>query len=93
MNKQAIIDAIALETNLKKVDIETVLHSLVSTMTEALLEDDKVIIKGLGTFESRQRNARSGRNPKTGEILEVEASKTVGFKPSATLKDKLNDVK
>ncbi|WP_249029516.1 HU family DNA-binding protein [Tannockella kyphosi] len=91
MNKQAIIDAIAQDTNFKKVDIEEMIHSLVSNVTEALMDDEKVIIKGIGTFETRQRNARSGRNPKTGEILEVEASKTVGFKPSATLKDKLNE--
>jgi DNA-binding protein HU-beta len=63
---------------------------LVSVVEEALAKDEKVVLVGFGTFETKNRAARKGRNPQTNETITIPASKAPVFKPGKTLKDKVN---
>ena len=69
MNKAELIEAIASKTELTKTDVDKVVSSLIDVITDALAKGDKVSLKGFGNFEVRQREARVGRNPKTGELM------------------------
>ncbi len=86
MNKGELIEKVASTADLTKVQAEAAVNALVSTLVDALKAGDKVTLKGLGTFEVRERSARSGRNPSTGETIEIPASKAPAFKASSTLK-------
>ena len=90
MNKTQLVDAIVSKTGLKKKDAEAILNATVESMTEALVAGDKVQLSGFGSFEVKVRAARTGRNPKTGEAVEIAASKRVVFSAAQALKDKLN---
>ena len=90
MNKAELIDAIALKANLSKKDADAALSATVAAITEALKAGDKVQLVGFGTFAVKARAARTGRNPKTGETIEVPASKHLTFSASKALKDQLN---
>lgn len=90
MNKAELIEAIASRTELTKTDVDKVVSSLVDVITEALAKGDKVSLKGFGNFEVRQREARTGRNPQTGETMEIAASKAPAFKASTALKKAVN---
>lgn len=90
MNKAELIEAIASKTELTKTDVDKVVSSLVDVITEALAKGDKVSLKGFGNFEVRQREARTGRNPQTGETMEIAASKAPAFKASTALKKAVN---
>lgn len=90
MNKAELIDAIATAADLPKASAGRALDAVVESITAALKNNDQVTLVGFGTFAVKERAARSGRNPKTGETIEIKASKQPGFKPGKALKDALN---
>lgn len=90
MNKGQFIEAIAEKANLSKKDASAALEAVISTITEALKDGDKITLTGFGTFETRQRAARNGRNPHTGETIKIEAKVAPAFKPGKALKDAIN---
>ncbi|MBR2850227.1 MAG: HU family DNA-binding protein, partial [Clostridia bacterium] len=79
MNKTQLIDVVATKTGLKKKDAEAAVNAVNEAITEALKAGDKVQIIGFGTYEVKERAAREGRNPKTGETITIAASKTPAF--------------
>ena len=89
--KKELIDSIAKRTGVKKSDAELVLNATLAEIERSLLlAGQPVIFHGFGTFELKKRDARTGRNPRTGEPVEIAASTTVAFKPAKALKDSLN---
>ena len=91
MNRTELIDAIAKETQLTKKDVEAVLKSFIDVVTGERKEGGKVQLVGFGTFEVSERAAREGRNPQTGESMEIKASKAPKFKAGKALKDAVNE--
>ena len=91
MNKTELVEAIASSTELKKTDVDNVVTAFVDVVTDTLAKGDKVSLKGFGNFEVRTRSARKGRNPRTGEIVEIKESKCPAFKPSSALKNTVNN--
>jgi DNA-binding protein HU-beta len=89
MNKTELIAAIAEKTNLTKKDSELALTAALEAITEALVDGDKVQLIGFGSFETKKREAREARNPRTGETIKVAASKAPVFKAGKALKDKV----
>ncbi|ACV57249.1 MULTISPECIES: HU family DNA-binding protein [Alicyclobacillus] len=87
MNKMELINRVAEKTNLKKKDAESAVNAVFEIIEEALANGEKVQIIGFGTFETRSRAARSGRNPQTGEVIEIPASTVPAFKPGNKLKE------
>ena len=81
MNKAELISAVAEKSGLTKKDATAVLTAIIDTVETSLKNGDSVQIMGFGTFEVRNRAARKGRNPQTGEEIEIKASKTPAFKP------------
>jgi DNA-binding protein HU-beta len=90
MNKAELTAAIVKKTGVTKKDAEKAIAALTEVITETLAEGDKVQIVGFGGFEVRTRPARVARNPRTGEEIKVEASKTPAFKAGKALKDAVN---
>ncbi|MCH1508387.1 MAG: HU family DNA-binding protein [Akkermansiaceae bacterium] len=91
MNKGELIEAVQkkLGSEATKRLAEDALAAVLESIEEGVKSDQKVQIIGFGTFEVKNRAARMGRNPKTGEAMQISASKSVGFKPSSTLKKSL----
>ena len=89
MNKSELIVALAQKAELSKKDAEKALSAFVEVVTEAMKAGEKVQLVGFGTFESKERPARVARNPRTGEEIEIEASKAPVFKAGKALKDGL----
>lgn len=87
MNKTELIAAAAEQTGMTKKDTEKVLNAALDAIAAALAKNDKVQVSGFGIFEVKEREARTGRNPQTGEAMEIAASRTPSFKASKTLKD------
>ena len=90
MNKTELVAAMAEQTNLYKKDAEAALKAFVDVVSEELKKGEKVQLVGFGTFEVSERAAREGRNPQTGETMEIKASKTPKFKAGKALKDMMN---
>lgn len=90
MNKSELIDAIAESANLTKADAGRALDATVAVVTAALKAGDSVTLVGFGTFAVRERAARTGRNPQTGQEIEIKASKSPSFKAGKGLKDAVN---
>ena len=90
MNKTQLIEAIAAKADIKKKDAEAAVNALTDVIAEALKAGDKVQLVGFGTFEVKERAARDGRNPKTGETIKIEASKSPAFSAGKGLKDAVN---
>ena len=90
MNKSELIDAIASNANLSKADAGRALDGFIEAVTTAMKGGDQVTVVGFGTFLVRARDARSGRNPRTGETIEIPASKVPSFKAGKALKDAVN---
>jgi len=86
MNKRDLIQKTADKTGFTKKECEAVLNALFETITETIESGEKVQIIGFGTFESRERAARTARNPRTGEMVTVPARRMPAFKPGADLK-------
>lgn len=90
MNKTELVAAMAEQTNLSKKDAEAALKAFIDVVSEELKKGEKVQLVGFGTFEVSKRAAREGRNPQTGETMEIKASKTPKFKAGKALKDMMN---
>ena len=90
MNKADLVSAMVQDTGLSKKDSEAALNSFVNNVYDALSKNDKVQLIGFGTFETRKRAARTGRNPQTGKELKIAASIVPAFKAGKALKDKVN---
>ena len=86
MNKQELIAAIANDSGLTKVEAEKALNSVTSNITAALTKKDKVTLVGFGTFSTSDRAARTGRNPRTGETINIAATTVPKFKAGKELK-------
>ncbi len=90
MNKTELIAKLAETTELKKVEAERALAAFIDIVTTELVNGEKVQITGFGSFEVRDRAARVGRNPQTGEEIQIAASKAPAFKAGASLKAEVN---
>ncbi len=90
MNKTELIAAVAEQAALSKKDAEKAINAVIASITGALEDGDKVQLVGFGTFEVRTRGARTGKNPRTGEAIEIAASKVPAFKAGKALKDVVN---
>lgn len=87
MTKTELIDQVAEKSGLTKKDSGKAVDAVLAAMTEALAGGDKVQLVGFGSFEVRERGARTGRNPQTGAAITIEARKVPVFKPGKALKD------
>mgnify|MGYP002718403376 CR=1 FL=1 len=87
MNKSQLIDKIAANADISKAAAGRALDAFIDAVTEALKEGDSVALVGFGTFSVKERAARTGRNPKTGEELQIKATKVPSFKAGKGLKD------
>ena len=87
MTKPELISKISEKTGISKKDAAAALTALTATITEELKSGEKVAIPSLGTFEVRERAARTGKNPRTGEAVEIAAKKLPAFKAAKALKD------
>ena len=90
MNKTELINAIAEESGLTKADATRAFDATLSSVTKALTDGDSISLIGFGTFSVKERSARTGRNPQTGEAIQIKASKIPSFKAGKTLKDAVN---
>lgn len=90
MRKPDLVNLIADEADISKDKANQALNAVLDAITNALKSADSVSLIGFGTFEQRSRAARTGKNPQTGETIQIKASKTVAFKPGKTLKDAVN---
>lgn len=90
MTKKELVAAMAEKTELTKKDTELLLNALVEVVSEALANGDEVALSGFGKFEVRERAARTGRNPQTGETIEIAATKAPAFKAAKALKEAVN---
>lgn len=90
MKKTELIAAIAEQAGLSKKDAEKALAATIDTIVKAVAEGDKIQLTGFGTFEQRQRNARTGVDPRTGNSIEIPASKVPAFKAGKGFKDIVN---
>lgn len=86
-NKADLVDRVADKTNLTKKDVTATVEALFESIQEYLSEEERVQIIGFGTFEVRHRAARKGRNPQTGEEIQIAATKVPAFKAGKALKD------
>lgn len=90
MTKAELIESVASKVDLPRNTAERAVNTMFDEMVAALKQGDKVNISGFGTFSVSTRKARTGRNPKTGESIEIAASRAAKFKPGKTLKDEIN---
>ena len=91
MNKTELVANVAEKAGLSKKDAEKALSAVIESVEEALVEGDKVQLIGFGTFEVKDRAARTGRNPQTGKEIKIAASRNPDFKASKALKDAVNN--
>ncbi|HVL64466.1 MAG TPA: HU family DNA-binding protein [Actinomycetota bacterium] len=90
MNKKELIDAVAGEVGASKRAVTDVIDAALTNIQKSVKKGEKVSLPGFGTFERRQRSARTARNPQTGESIKVKASKVPAFKPGSAFKEFVN---
>ena len=90
MNKAELINAVAEATKFSHADADRAVQAVLNTVTGALKRGDQVVLVGFGTFTVKQRAARTGRNPQTGQTIHIAASKVPSFKAGKALKDAVN---
>lgn len=90
MKKAELVEAVAQEAGLTKADATKAIDATFAALTKALANGDKIAILGFGTFAVSKREAREGRNPRTGEVVQIAARNAVTFKPGAALKEAVN---
>ncbi len=90
MNKAELIQAVMAKAEVSHRDAEAVVEAVLDTIAAAVVKGDAVKLSGFGIFEKKERAARVGTNPASGEKIEIPASNSVSFKPSKSLKEKLN---
>jgi integration host factor subunit beta len=93
MTKADLIEEVARITDVTRRDSEVIVETIFDSIVHSLRAGDKIEIRGFGSFRTRQRNSRVGRNPKTGDRVDVPAKKIPFFKPSKELKDLVNHTK
>ena len=93
MNKTEFIAEVAKKSGLEIKKADAAVNAALGVITDKLKAGEKVQITGFGTFETRKRGARKGRNPQTGEAIKINASKAPNFKPGQTLKNAVNKKK
>ena len=89
MNKGELIDQIALKASVTKKQADAVLTAAIETIIDAVSEGDKVTLVGFGSFEARERQAREGRNPKTGDKMDIPATRVPAFSAGKLFKDRV----
>lgn len=87
MNKAQLIEAVKLKSEFSKKDVTLVIETLLDTITDALANSEKVALVGFGSFETRKRAARTGRNPQDGSAIEIPETKVPAFKAGKALKE------
>ncbi|GEN24614.1 nucleoid-associated protein HU-beta [Halomonas cupida] len=90
MNKSELIDAIAASADIPKAAASRALDAMVQSVTDSLKKGDSVSLVGFGTFSVKERAARTGRNPQTGNPIQIKAAKVPSFKAGKALKDSVN---
>jgi DNA-binding protein HU-beta len=90
MNKSELTDAVANAADLSRASAARAVDAMINAVAAALKEGDQISMVGFGTFMVRERSARSGRNPRTGETINIKASKVPWFKPGKALRDAIN---
>jgi len=90
MTKNELVQYVIERTQMKKKEAVKAVDAVFETMTEAMVKGEKIQLVGFGNFEVRERAARKGRNPQTGEEMQIKASRVPAFKPGKTLKDVVN---
>lgn len=90
MNKTELIEVVAKAADLKKKDAEVAVNAVLTAFEDALVAGDKIQLIGFGTFDVKEKPAREGRNPATGETIKIPATKQVRFTAGKTLKNKVN---
>lgn len=90
MNKTELINAVAEAAQLSKKDAGNAVAAVFDSITDAMVKGDKVQLIGFGTFETRERGARTGKNPRTGEEVKIAACKNPAFKAGKALKEAVN---
>lgn len=91
MNKTQLVDEIALAADLPKTKAAAVLEAMLDTITRTLVVGDQVALVGFGTFTAKKRAARTGRDPRTGGVLQIPETMVVAFKAGKSLKDAVNE--
>jgi DNA-binding protein HU-beta len=91
MTKTELIDGLAGKLSMSKADAEKAINVILDDIVAALKNGERVNISGFGTFSVSERAARTGRNPKTGETIQISASRSARFKPGKQMKDSLNE--
>ena len=91
MTKADLIDEVVRVTAVSKKDAEIIVNTVFSSIVDALQHDDKIELRGFGSFRVRRRRSRQGRNPKTGDRVDVPEKRIPYFKPGKELKDLIND--
>lgn len=89
-NKEQLIEEIAIETGINRKDVKSTIESFFEKIKQHLAQGDQISLVGFGTFAVRERAARTGRNPQTGETIQISASKVPSFKAGKILKDAVN---
>ena len=89
MNKRDLVEQVAEKSGLTLADAERALSGVVETIHDAVANGERVTVPDFGTFEKRERSARTGRNPQTGETLQIAATSVPGFKPAAAFKKRV----
>jgi len=87
MTKTDLVNSVAATTSMTKADSDRAINALLDSVRSALAKGEKVTLTGFGTFEVRKRAARTGRNPRTGEVISIPATKTPAFRAGKGLKD------
>ena len=90
MNKSDLVDVVAQSAALTRKQAEMAINSTFAAIADAMANEEKVVLLGFGTFETRIRSARKGRNPSTNQAMDIPESKSPSFKASKSLKDKVN---
>ncbi len=93
MNKMELIETVSSKTGITKSEAQKIVGATFDAITEGLTADGKVTLVGFGTFEVRSRDARTGRNPRTGETIKIQASRTPAFKPGKDMKEAVSQKK
>jgi len=91
MNKQEFINAVSEKSGLSKTDSDAALRAITICLTELLSKGDSFVLPGFASISVKERAARTGRNPATGEPLDIAACKVISFKTSSKLKEAIND--
>ena len=91
MNKSELVSTVAADTGLAKGDVEKALASILDTIKNTVAKGEDVQFIGFGSFVQVERKARKGKNPRTGEVIDIPASKSIKFKPGAALKAAVNN--